>query len=318
MDLMRLRQSAGIRALMSETQVSASQLVMPLFIHEGISEPRPVAAMPGVFQHSVDSVVDEVAELVGLGIRAVLLFGIPVEKTPTADAAFNPNGGVQQVISVLKQKFPELVVMADCCLCEYSADGHCGPRDSAGNIDLEKTLIILEKVALSYAKAGVDIVAPSGMMDGMIARLRSALDQNGFSRTLLMSYAVKYASAFYGPFREAAGSGDHFVGHRKDHQMNPAQIREAFREAQADVDQGADILMVKPGLPYLDVLAQLRQRHDLPLAVYQVSGEYAMIKAAAAAGALDERAAIQETLTAFRRAGADLIITYFAKDYARL
>lgn len=271
--------------------------------------------MPGVFQWSADLLAQEVKEASRLGLQSVILFGIPDEKDPVGLDNFSPNGVVQEAIRAIKDAVPELVVMTDVCLCEYTDHGHCGLiRD--GRILNDETLDVLGRVALSHARAGADVVAPSGMMDGMVGAIRAALDGEGYQGVSILSYAVKYASGFYGPFREAAHSTPTF-GDRRTHQMDPANAREALREAQLDVDEGADMLMVKPALPYLDVIRRVKDRFDLPLAAYNVSGEYAMIKAAARNGWLDEPRVVLEALTGIRRAGADLILTYHAKDAAR-
>jgi len=311
----RLRASATLRRMVRETPLAPDDFIYPLFVVHGQGVRREIGSMPGVFNLSVDEAVAEAQEVYGLGIPAVILFGLPQHKDPIGLENFAPDGIVQQAIQAIKKAVPELVVITDVCLCEYTDHGHCFVIRE-GRFDNDATLEILDKVVVSHARAGADIVAPSGMVDGMVATIRSALDREGFGMTGVMSYAVKYASGFYGPFREAADSAPAF-GDRHSYQMDPANAREALREARLDVEEGADVLMVKPGLPYLDVLRRVRESFDLPLAAYNVSGEYSMVKAAALNGWLDERRVVLETLTAFKRAGADLILTYHAKDAAR-
>jgi len=311
----RLRSNEALRGLISETRLSAEDFVYPLFVVHGTGARNAIPSMPGQAQLSVDQLPAEAQELRALGIPAVLLFGIPASKDEQASEAYAADGIVQQAVRALKQADPALLVITDVCLCEYTSHGHCGiVRD--GDVDNDATLPLLAQTALSHAQAGADMVAPSAMMDGQVAAIRQALDENGFAQTPIMAYAAKYASAFYGPFREAAESAPQF-GDRCGYQMDPANAREALREIESDVAEGADIVMVKPALAYLDVLARARQRFDLPLAAYNVSGEYAMIKAAAANGWLDERRVVLEVLTAIKRAGADVVITYHAKDAAR-
>jgi len=311
----RLRGNNAVRRLVRETRLSAEDFVYPLFVVHGSGVRNAIPSMPGQAQLSVDQLPAEARELRELGIPAVLLFGIPASKDEQATGAYAPDGIVQQAVRALKQADPALLVITDVCLCEYTSHGHCGiVRD--GDVDNDATLPLLARTALSHAQAGADMVAPSAMMDGQVAAIRQALDENGFGQTPIMAYAAKYASAFYGPFREAAESAPQF-GDRCGYQMDPANVREALREIEADVAEGADIVMVKPALAYLDVLARARQRFDLPLAAYNVSGEYAMIKAAAANGWLDEKRVVLEVLTAIKRAGADIVITYHAKDAAR-
>ncbi len=307
--------SAGVRRMVRETILTPADFIYPLFVTHGDNVRHPIPSMPGIFQFSVDQLVTEVTEIAALGIPAVVLFGIPAEKDPIGLDNFADEGIVQKAIRAIKAAQPDLVVITDVCLCEYTDHGHCG-LVQGDEILNDATLLILAKTAVSHANAGADIVAPSGMMDGMVAAIRAGLDGAGFANMPIMSYAVKYASAFYGPFRDAADGAPKF-GDRKTHQMDPANGREALREAALDVAEGADFLMVKPALAYLDIIRQTKEAHpELPLAAYNVSGEYAMIKAAAANGWLDERAAIMETLTAIKRAGADLIITYHAKEAA--
>jgi porphobilinogen synthase len=314
----RLRVNAAMRSLVRETRVNRAGLVQPLFIVDGSDVVQPIGAMPGVSRYSVDRAVAECRELDALGIRAVLLFGIPDadRKDSFATINYDPNGIVQRAARAIKDAVPQLLVIADLCNCEYTDHGHCGILEPDGDVDNDRTLEVLAKTAVTYARAGVDIVAPSDMMDGRVAAIRAALDDEGFSKTAILSYAAKYASAFYGPFREAAASTPSF-GDRRTYQMDPANAREALREVRLDIEEGADMVMVKPAMTYLDVVRDVRGATDLPLAVYHVSGEYAMLKAAAERGWLDEERAVDESLTAMARAGADIIITYFAKDYAR-
>jgi porphobilinogen synthase len=312
----RLRRTAALRDLVRETTVAPGDLVQPLFVVAGEDVRRPVASMPGVDQLSVDMLAAEAGELTALGLNAVILFGIPAAKDPHGLESFADDGVVQQAIRVLKEARPDLVVVTDVCLCEYTDHGHCGVLDEAGDALNDETLDVLRRIAVSHAEAGADVVAPSGMIDGMVGAIRGALDEEGLQRVAILSYAVKYASAFYGPFREAAEGAPAF-GDRRSHQMDPGNAREALREAALDVEEGADALMVKPALGYLDVVRSVRERFpELPLAAYNVSGEYAMVKAAAANGWLDERAVVLEALTGIRRAGADLVVTYHAKDAA--
>ena len=311
----RLRRTPTLRALVRETSLGASDFIYPLFVTAEKNKRKEITSMPGVAQLSVDGVLQqEIESVTALGIRSVLLFGIPATKDATATQSYADDAPVQKAIGLIKRTAPDLVVMTDVCLCEYTDHGHCGIIRN-GAVDNDSTLGILGKVVVSHAAAGADVVAPSGMMDGMVGAIRKALDGAGFAETAVLSYAVKYASAFYGPFREAAESPPSF-GDRKSHQMDPANVREALRECALDIAEGADALMVKPGLPYLDVLRAVRDTYDLPLASYNVSGEYAMVKAAARNGWIDERTAVLELLRAFRRAGADLILTYHAKDAA--
>jgi len=312
----RLRRTETLRDLVRETTLEPGDFVYPLFVVAGEGMRRPVESMPGIEQLSVDRLSEEAREVAALGIKAVLLFGIPATKDPHGLESFADDGVVQQAIGTLKDAHPDIVVVTDVCLCEYTDHGHCGLLDDAGGISNDETLDVLRRIAVSHAEAGADVVAPSGMIDGMVGAIRGALDEEGLQRVAILSYAVKYASAFYGPFREAAEGAPAF-GDRRSHQMDPANAREALREAALDVDEGADALMVKPALGYLDVVRSVRERFpELPLAAYNVSGEYAMVKAAAANGWLDERAAVLETLTGIRRAGADLVVTYHAKDAA--
>jgi porphobilinogen synthase len=300
-----------------ETRLSPSDLVYPIFVTVGEDVKNPVSSMPGVFQHSINHAVDEAKRAHGLGIPAVLLFGIPAEKDEAASGAYDPEGIVQLATRAIKDAAPDLIVITDTCLDEYTSHGHCGIVDrETGEILNDVTLELLARTASSQVEAGADIVAPSDMMDGRVAAIRSELDNEGFQNTPILSYAAKYASVFYGPFREAANSGPKF-GDRRSYQMDPANAREALLEVELDVEEGADIVMVKPALPYLDVVSRVRETTRLPVAAYSVSGEYAMIKAAAQNGWLDERAAVLEALTGIKRAGADIIITYHAPDVAR-
>ncbi|WP_456431256.1 porphobilinogen synthase [Thermosulfuriphilus sp.] len=312
----RLRRNEILRSMVRETDLSVRNLIYPLFVCPGKKVRNPVASMPGVFQLSVDEVVKEAEEVARLGIPAVILFGLPEKKDPTGSEAWSKKGVVQKAIGAIKKAVPELAVITDVCLCEYTSHGHCGLLKGQ-TIDNDATLEVLARVAVSHARAGADMVAPSDMMDGRVGRIREALDEAGFSMVSIMSYAVKYASSFYGPFREAAECAPQF-GDRKSYQMDPGNSNEAIREAALDVEEGADILMVKPAMPYLDIIRRLSEEFTHPLAAYQVSGEYAMIKAAAQKGWLSEEAVMMESLLSIRRAGAVLILTYFAKDAARV
>ena len=312
----RLRKNEALRSLIRETHLNASQLVYPLFIMPGKKIRQEIPSMPGVYRISVDQLGGEVKELLQLGINSVILFGLPEKKDSMGSGAHAKDGIIQRAIKELKQKVPTLTVITDVCLCGYTDHGHCGCLINK-EVDNDATLEILAKTALSHASAGADIVAPSDMMDGRVAEIRAALDENNFDMISIMSYAVKYASAFYGPFRDAADCTPQF-GDRRSYQMDPANSREALREATLDVDEGADILMVKPAVAYLDIISKLRDEFDLPIAAYHVSGEYAMIKAAEAQGWIDGEKVMYETLLSIKRAGADIILTYFAKDMARL
>jgi porphobilinogen synthase len=313
--LRRLRRTEALRRLVRETRLSPEGFVYPLFVVSGSGVRNAIPSMPGQHQLSLDQLPAEAAELRSLGIPAVLLFGIPPAKDEQGSGAYAGDGIVQQAVRALKQADAELLVITDVCLCEYTSHGHCGVVKE-GEVDNDATLPLLARTALSQAQAGTDVVAPSAMMDGQVAAIRQALDEGGFPYIPIMAYAAKYASAFYGPFREAAESAPQF-GDRRGYQMDPPNAREALQEIEEDIAEGADIVMVKPALAYLDVLARARERFDLPLAAYNVSGEYAMIKAAAANGWLDERRVTLEVLTAIKRAGADIIITYHAKEAAR-
>jgi porphobilinogen synthase len=302
-----------------ETTIVPQNLVMPLFVVEGKKQRRPIRSMPGIERLSADEMLKEGEALLEAGVRSVLLFGVSEEKDALASAGYREDGVVQQAIGLLKKNLPELLTIADVCLCDYTDHGHCGlVQEVRGKkiIDNDSSLEVLSKIAGSLARAGADMVAPSDMMDGRVAAIRDELDAAGFKHLPILSYAVKYASSFYGPFREALGSAPKF-GDRRGYQMDPANVREAIREARQDLEEGADILMVKPALPYLDVVKALREEFPVPLATFQVSGEYAAIKFAAAAGAFEEKAVVLESWTAMKRAGADILITYFAKEYAR-
>ncbi len=311
----RLRKTANLRALVRETQIRTEDLIYPLFVVHGEQQKHEIPSMPGVFHLSIDMLEAEIQELQSLKITSVILFGLPKEKDELSSEAYDDQGIVQQAIRKIKQIAPDMLIVTDVCLCQYNPMGHCGIVDD-GYVTNDKSLKLLAKVAVSHARAGADIVAPSDMMDGRISKLRKELDKNGFAEVPIMSYAVKYASAYYGPFRDAADSKPQF-GDRKTYQMDPANVREALREAVSDVEEGADFLMVKPALAYLDIIKELRQNFDLPIAAYNVSGEYSMIKAAAQCGWIDEKAVVLESILGMKRAGADIILTYFAKDIAR-
>jgi porphobilinogen synthase len=310
----RLRRTKALRELVRETELRPSQLVQPLFVVAGEGVREPVASMPGIDRYSISELVSEAGEVLAAGVRAVILFGIPAEKDELASGAYDDEGVVQLAIRALEEAHPDLVVITDVCLCEYTSHGHCGfVRD--GEVDNDITLELLAKTAISHAEAGADAVAPSDMMDGRVGAIRSQLDEEGHSSVPIVAYSAKYASAFYGPFREAAESTPEF-GDRRGYQMDPANAAEAVREAKLDLEEGADVLMVKPAVPYLDVISRVKQETGAPVAAYHVSGEYSMLKAAAGNGWLEERQAVLETLTAIRRAGADIIVTYHAKDAA--
>ena len=312
----RLRRTETFRAMIRETRLAPEQMIYPLFVLPGKGVREPVPSMPGVFRLSVDQLAAEARDCLALGVRSVLLFGLPEKKDGLGSGAYARNGIVQQAIRELKNRAPEMTVVTDVCLCEYTDHGHCGCL-AGEEVDNDATLELLAKTALSHAQAGADMVAPSDMMDGRVSEIRTALDEENFHNVPIMSYAVKYASAFYGPFRDAAECAPQF-GDRRGYQMDPANSREALREATLDVDEGADILMVKPAIAYLDIIARLHDEFDLPVAAYQVSGEYAMIKAAAERGWIDGERVMAESLIAIRRAGADIILTYFAKEMARV
>ena len=312
----RLRKNESMRALIRETQISPAQLVYPVFITPGKNKREEISSMPGVFRLSVDQLKKEAQECMNLGVNSMILFGLPEKKDAMGSGAHAKDGIIQRGIRELKNKAPELNIITDVCLCEYTDHGHCGCLIGE-TVDNDATLEILAKTALSHAQAGADMVAPSDMMDGRVSEIRASLDEHNFEMIPIMSYAVKYASAFYGPFRDAADCAPQF-GDRRSYQMDPANAREALREATLDVDEGADILMVKPAVAYLDIISRLKDEFDLPIAAYHVSGEYAMIKAAAANGWIDGDKVMAETLLSIKRAGADIILTYFAKDMARL
>lgn len=313
--LRRLRSSAAMRSLVRETQLLASDFIYPLFVVEGEGIKEEISSMPGVYHYSLDLLEQEIEEVVGLGIQSIMLFGVPNHKDEIGSEAYHDHGIVQEATRKVKAWAPELVVIADTCLCQYTNHGHCGVVEN-GEVINDPSLELLVKTAVSQAEAGADIIAPSNMMDGFVAAIREGLDEAGFENIPIMSYAVKYASAFYGPFREAAHSTPQF-GDRNTYQMDPANSREALREAEADVRQGADFLMVKPALAYMDIIRLVKDHFNLPIVAYNVSGEYAMVKAAARNGWVDEKKMTLEILTSLKRAGADLILTYFAKDAVR-
>ncbi len=319
----RLRRSESMRRLVRETSLNVDDLVYPLFVREGKGLKKPIKSMAGCFHFSPDTIAAEAAEVAELGIPAVLLFGLPGKKDDAGSQAWAEDGVVQRAIGEIKKAVPQLLVITDICLCEYTSHGHCGvikkstsAQEHKSIVDNDATCELLAKVALSHAQAGADIVAPSDMMDGRVRYIREALEENGFHDVAIMSYAAKYASAFYGPFRDAAESAPSF-GDRKTYQMDPANARQAMAEIALDIEEGADIVMVKPALAYLDIIYRARQRFDCPIAAYNVSGEYMMIKSSAEAGLLDEKTVMLETLTAIKRAGADIIITYFAKEFVK-
>src|SRR5262245_22784169 len=312
----RLRESPLLRKMVRETQLGVADLVYPLFAVHGRGVREPIASMPGQFRLSVDELVRECKDAASMGVPAVLLFGLPAEKDPRGSEAYAEDGIIQQAVRAVKETIPDLLVITDVCLCEYTSHGHCGVVEE-GRVKNDPTLDLLARTAVSHVEAGADIVAPSDMMDGRVAAIREALDEASYQETPILAYSAKYASAFYGPFREAADSAPQF-GDRRGYQMDPANAVEAMREVALDVDEGADIVMVKPALPYLDVISRVKADFGMPVAAYSVSGEYAMIRAAGQLGWLDEERAMVEALTGIRRAGADIIITYFAKDAARL
>jgi porphobilinogen synthase len=315
----RLRRTGALRGLVRETRLDAGDLVYPLFVTHGADRREPIAAMPGVARLTIEHAVAEAEEAAALGIPAVMLFGIPADKDPEGSGAWDDEGVVQLATRAIKERLPELLVVPDLCLCEYTSHGHCGVlRDGPGGptVDNDQTLTLLARTAVSHARAGADMIAPSDMMDGRVGAIRAALDEEGFEDLPILAYSAKFASAFFGPFREAADSTP-ASGDRRGYQLDPANAEEALRETLLDVEEGADLVMVKPALAYLDVIRRIKDATRMPLVAYNVSGEYAMVKAAAAAGHLDERATVLETLTAIRRAGADAVITYHAKDAAR-
>lgn len=316
----RLRGSQALRNLVRETFVSVHDLIYPIFVTEGSNVKEEIPSMPGVYHFSLDRIEEEVRDIQRLGIQAILLFGVPSDKDAAGSQAYNEQGIVQKATRIIKQIHPELLIVADTCLCQYTDHGHCGvihtcEQTGRAEVKNDPSLDLLVKTAVSQAEAGADIIAPSNMMDGYVAAIRAGLDEAGYDHVPIMAYSVKYASAFYGPFREAAHSTPQF-GDRKTYQMDPANVREALREAESDVVEGADMLMVKPALAYLDVIKTIKENFELPLVAYNVSAEYSMVKAAAQNGWIDEKAVVMETMLGFKRAGADLIITYFAKDVA--
>ncbi|MBL0714482.1 MAG: porphobilinogen synthase [Desulfosarcina sp.] len=312
----RMRQSEAFRRMIRETELCVNDLILPLFAVEGRDIKNPIPSMPGHFQMSIDHLVRKVREAAEVHVPAVILFGLPDKKDPLGTRAYAPDGIVQKAVRKVKQALPDMAVITDVCLCQYTDHGHCGMVEK-GRIDNDASLDLLARTALSHARAGADMVAPSDMMDGRVAEIRALLDDNRFEHVPIMAYSAKYCSSFYGPFREAADSTPQF-GDRRTYQMDPANAQEALREASMDVAEGADIIMVKPALPYLDVICRIREEIDLPVAAYSVSGEFAMIKAAAEKGWIDENRVMMETLTSIKRAGADMILTYFALDAARL
>jgi len=311
----RLRGSDNLRALVRETHLRVEDLIYPIFVVEGENKRNEVASMPGVYHLSQDLLLDEIEEVVSLGIKSVILFGVPDHKDELGTEAYHDNGIVQQATRVIKEKYPELVIIADTCLCQYTSHGHCGVVEN-GQVLNDPSLDLLARTAISQAKAGADIIAPSNMMDGFVAAIRVGLDEAGFEHIPIMSYGVKYSSAFYGPFRDAAHSSPQF-GDRKTYQMDPANRLEALREAESDLNEGADFMIVKPALSYLDIVRDVKNTYNVPVVAYNVSGEYSMIKAASANGWINEKEIVMEMLTSMKRAGSDLIITYFSKDVAR-
>lgn len=313
--LRRMRRTAGLRALVRETELSVSDLIAPVFVVPGLGVKQPISSLPGQYHFSVDSCIEHCKQLRDCGIHSVLLFGIPDQKDEVGSSAWASNGVVQRTVAGLKRDIPDLTVVTDLCFCEYTSHGHCGIIKD-GEVDNDATLEIIVKQSVSHAAAGADLIAPSGMMDGMVHAIRTGLDSSNLADVGIMSYSAKYASGFYGPFREAAQSAPEF-GNRSSYQMDPGNVREALREVALDIEEGADVVMVKPALPYLDVLRAVRDRFDLPTAAYNVSGEYAMIKAAGERGWIDESRVAYEALLSIKRAGADIIITYFAEDFAK-
>ncbi len=313
--LRRLRKNGSIRKMVRETQLSLSDFIYPIFIKPGKGIKNPIRTMPDIYQFSTDTVMNEIDEIYEMGIRAVLLFGIPEKKDSIGSEAWSEDGGVQKTITAIKNRYPDLIVVADACFCEYTTHGHCGVL-SRGELLNDPTLVNLKKEAVSYARAGADVVAPSGMIDGMVGAIRNGLDDADYQNTIILAYSAKYTSAFYGPFRDAAESAPQ-SGDRKSYQMDPANSDEALREADLDIEEGADIIMVKPALSYLDVLYKMKENFNMPIAAYNVSGEYSMIKAAAKLGYMDEKSVRDESLISIKRAGADIIITYFAKEIAK-
>ncbi len=317
--LRRLRRTPALRRLVAETRLTPADLIAPLFVREGITEPQPIASIPGVVQHTLGSLRAEVADLIGLGVPGVILFGVPEKKDDIGSGAWDPDGIVQIALRELRDTFGDRVVlMSDLCLDEYTSHGHCGVLDGRGSVDNDATLDLYANIAIAQAAAGADVVAPSGMMDGSVAAIRDALDEDDFTETAIMAYSAKYASAMYGPFRDAVDVTIEDGGDRKGYQQDPANARESLEEIRQDILEGADIVMVKPAMSYLDIIARARQEVDIPMAAYHVSGEYAMVKAAAERGWIDGDAVAIEQLTSIRRAGADMVLTYFARDVAEL
>jgi len=312
----RLRRSSILRELVAETRISVDDFIYPMFVIPGRNKKVAVKSMPGIYKQSIDNLIKEIREAKKLGIKAILLFGIPEQKDEVGSEGYDENGVIQRALREIKKKVKDIIVITDVCMCEYTSHGHCGVIKD-GDVDNDETLQYLARMSLSHAEAGADIVAPSDMMDGRVGVIRGDLDRNGYDNIGIMSYAAKYASAFYGPFREAAESQPQF-GDRRSYQMDPPNVREALREIELDIEEGADIVMVKPALPYLDVIRAAREEFDHPIAAYNVSGEYSMVKAAGKLGWIDEELVMMEVLTSIKRAGADLIITYFAKDAAKV
>jgi porphobilinogen synthase len=314
--MMRYRQSAALRACLQEVQLRPEQFIMPIFVNESLTSPKSIPSLKGVFQHGLNSLLTEVEACVAVGIEMILLFGIPSKKDDYGSASYADDGIIQKAIKKIKAAYPDLIVIADCCLCEYTDHGHCGVMTD-NQLDHTETLAIYQKIAVSYAKAGVDIVAPSGMMDGQVGAIRTALDKEGFSMVMTMAYSAKYASCFYGPFRDAAGSTDTFNGDRKHHQMGISQKKEAKREVELDVAEGADFVIIKPAMMYMDIISMVKSQVDLPVVAYQVSGEYAMLTCASDQGIVEEKDAFYESFIGLKRAGADFIISYYAKQMAK-
>jgi len=312
----RLRRNSNLRELIAETKLSVDDLIYPMFVMPGKNKKVPISSMPGIYKQSIDNLIKEIREAKKLGIKAILLFGIPEHKDEMGTEGYDENGIIQRALREIKKKVKDVILITDVCMCEYTSHGHCGIIKD-GDVDNDETLEYLARMSLSHAQAGADIVAPSDMMDGRVGVIRDELDGNGYHNTAIMSYAAKYASAFYGPFREAAESPPQF-GDRRSYQMDPPNVREALREIELDIEEGADIVMVKPALPYLDVIRAAREEFDHPIAAYNVSGEYSMVKAAGKLGWIDEELVMMEVLISIKRAGADLILTYFAKDAAKV
>jgi porphobilinogen synthase len=312
----RLRKNSNLRELVAETRISVDDFIYPMFVIPGRNKKVSIKSMPGIYKQSIDNLIKEIREVKKLGIKAILLFGIPEQKDEVGSEGYDENGVIQKALREIKKKVKDMIVITDVCMCEYTSHGHCGIIKD-GDVDNDETLQYLARMSLSHAEAGADIVAPSDMMDGRVGVIRGDLDRNGYHNTAIISYSAKYASAFYGPFREAAESPPQF-GDRRSYQMDPPNVREALREIELDIEEGADIVMVKPALPYLDVIRAAREEFDHPIAAYNVSGEYSMVKAAGKLGWIDEELVMMEVLTSIKRAGADLIITYFAKDAAKV